>query len=119
MSSTGYEFPWERQAMRGEELPEGLSLVEQMAYIALRHIYWQHGQQMISREQAAREKQKLRRTYEMASETLARYEKMLAQQAKVYKETELARSRVRHDPTPENALALCTAIDGAYGKSTM
>ena len=32
--STGFSFPWEKAAMRGEELPEGLSLPDQMAYAA-------------------------------------------------------------------------------------
>ena len=30
--STGFSFPWEKAAMRGEELPDGLSLPDQMAY---------------------------------------------------------------------------------------
>ena len=37
--STGFSFPWEKAAMRGEELPDGLSLPDQMAYTCLRHIY--------------------------------------------------------------------------------
>ena len=37
--STGFSFPWEKAAMRGEELPDGLSLPDQMAYTALRNTY--------------------------------------------------------------------------------
>ena len=33
--STGFTFPWEKAAMHGEELPEGLSLPDQMAYTCL------------------------------------------------------------------------------------
>lgn len=98
--------------MRGEELPEGLRLVDQMAYSTLRQIYWQHKQQIISREQAAREKQKLKREYEIASDTLKSYETMLKVSAKRYKETELLRAACRKEPTPENAIALCNAIVG-------
>ena len=53
--STGFTFPWEKAAMHGEELPEGLSLPDQMAYTCLRNIYFLYYNKTISRDQAAAE----------------------------------------------------------------
>lgn len=50
--STGFTFPWEKAAMHGEELPEGLSLPDQMAYTCLRNIYFLYYNKTISRDQA-------------------------------------------------------------------
>ena len=36
---SGYDFPWERGAMQGAEMPDGLSIYDQMAYISLRTLY--------------------------------------------------------------------------------
>lgn len=43
--------------MRGEELPDGLSLPDQMAYTALRNTYRAYYDKTISRDAAAAEKQ--------------------------------------------------------------
>ena len=51
--STGFTFPWEKAAMHGEELPEGLSLPDQMAYTCLRNIYFLYYNTTISRDQAS------------------------------------------------------------------
>ena len=53
--STGFSFPWEKAAMRGEELPDGLSLPDQMAYTALRNTYRAYYDKTISRDAAAAE----------------------------------------------------------------
>lgn len=42
--------------MHGEELPEGLSLPDQMAYTCLRNIYFLYYNKTISRDQAAARK---------------------------------------------------------------
>ena len=46
--------------MRGEELPDGLSLPDQMAYTALRNTYRAYYDKTISRDAAAAEKQQIR-----------------------------------------------------------
>ena len=48
-----FEFPWERAAMRGDEMPEGLSLPDQLAYTALRNVYHAYYNKIISRDAAA------------------------------------------------------------------
>lgn len=53
------ELPFERAAMRGEEMPGGLCLAEQRTYLALRLLYAEYHKGNIAREQAALEKRKL------------------------------------------------------------
>lgn len=59
-------FPWEREAMRGEEMPEGLSFPDQMAYTTLRNVYQAYYNKIISRDVAAAEKGRLKYQYERA-----------------------------------------------------
>ena len=110
--STGFTFPWEKAAMHGEELPEGLSLPDQMAYTCLRNIYFLYYNKTISRDQAAAEKQRIRVQWERAA-SVAEFERKLSEHhAMVIRETEAAKTACRKDPTAENALRLCNAIDG-------
>ena len=46
------DFSWEREAMRGEEIPEGLGLADTAAYTALRDIYERFRGKRMGREQA-------------------------------------------------------------------
>lgn len=54
------------RAGRGYPLPEGLCLPEQWFYLALRSLYYQFGEGMLSAEEAAREKGQLLQQHEMA-----------------------------------------------------
>ena len=110
--STGFTFPWEKAAMHGEELPEGLSLPDQMAYTCLRNIYFLYYNKTISRDQAAAEKQRIRVQWERAA-SVAEFERKLSEHhARVIRETEAAKTACRKDPTVENALRLCNVMDG-------
>lgn len=110
--STGFSFPWEKAAMHGEELPEGLSLPDQMAYTCLRNIYSLYYKKTISRDRAAAEKQRVRVQWEKATGAMEFDKKLAIHQAIVIRDTEAAKTACRKDPTPENALRLCNAIDG-------
>lgn len=98
--------------MRGEEMPEGLALPDQMAYTALRKIYWMYHQKALPRDRAAAEKRRLRREWEGAVSTLAFSDKLARSRARILRETEAAKSACRKHPTPENALRLCNVLDG-------
>lgn len=113
--STGFSFPWEKAAMRGEELPEGLSLPDQMAYTCLRHIYALYYSKTISRDQAAAEKQRVRLQWERTVSNMEFDRKLTAHHVRVIRETEAAKAACRKDPTPENALRLCNVLDGIGG----
>lgn len=110
--STGYEFPWERAAMRGDELPDGLDLADQMAFTSLRHIYFLYRHKTISRDRASAEKQRVRKEWSMCKKSLEFTEKTAAFRTKMLNSTEKARMECRKKPSPENALKLCGVIDG-------
>ena len=54
-------FPYERQAMSGDELPNGLEYPDQVLYLCFRSLYAQLRMGIIDRETAVREKRKLLR----------------------------------------------------------
>lgn len=98
--------------MHGEELPDGLSLPDQMAYTCLRHIYAMYYSKTISRDRAAAEKQRVRRAWQSMSEQIDYESKLALQRAQILRDTETAKTACRKDPSPENALRLCNALDG-------
>jgi len=109
---SGYAFPWEREAMQGAEMPDGLSLYDQMAYISLRTLYHDYHEKRLNRKTASAEKRRIFGAWDKAKRT-AEFERKLAFfQARVYKDSEGAKTTVRKDPSPENALRLCDVLDG-------
>jgi hypothetical protein len=93
------EFEYERQAMAGEEMPDGLRFAGQHYYLALRMLYHQYKQGVIDRETASREKRQLLRTYE--------YDLMWEEIADGFiqqrNSSEIARAEYRKNKTIENA----------------
>lgn len=53
------EFPFERQAMNGEQLPKGLDVADSCLYIALKSLYTMYKRKLISRKDAVEEKKRL------------------------------------------------------------
>ncbi|MCI9474120.1 MAG: hypothetical protein HFF31_08945 [Flavonifractor sp.] len=109
---SGYTFPWEREAMQGAEIPEGLSIYDQMAYISLRTLYHDYYEKRLNRTTASAEKRRIFGAWDKAKST-AEFERKLAFfHARLYKDTEMAKTAVRKDPSPENAIRLCNVLDG-------
>jgi hypothetical protein len=102
------EFPYERQAIRGEEMPDGLSFVEQEIYQSFRMLYAQYKMKILDRETASREKQKILREY-VAGLVVEKIGRDFADQ---HRTTELARQAYRKNRTLENADALILAFEG-------
>lgn len=100
-------FPWEREAMRGEEMPEGLSFPDQMAYTTLRNVYQAYYSKIISREAAAAEKGRLKYQYERAVRQMNFDRKLCDHHVRVIKATEVAKSAFRKAPSIEAGLRLC------------
>lgn len=112
MSAPEYAFPWEREAMRGAEIPDGLSLCDQMAYLSLRTLYCDYHEKRVNRETASAEKRRIFGAWDKAKRT-AEFERNLAFfRARVIKDTDAAKAAVRKDPSPENAIKLCNVLDG-------
>lgn len=116
MSET-WTFPWEKDARRGSGMPEGLSLADMMAFTTLRNIYGAYREKRLDREQATREKRLLRREWEKAREAQAFSDKLTDHHVRLIRAVERAVCACRKDPTPENAVRLCDAIDGMGGAS--
>lgn len=107
------EFSHEEDAARGAPLPDGLDMVDACCYMALRGLYAMFQLGMISRGEAAAEKQRLKKLRD-DTRRQQRFERDLAQMRwDLIKATEAARSRFRLEPTVEHGFDLCAAIDGA------
>ena len=107
-NATGIILPWEQQAIRGEEMPDGLRYAEQILYLCLRMLYAQKKLGIIDRDTAILEKKKLLDEYQCYDFQ----QKMGDEWVSVIKETELARAEFRKNPTAENAEALVEIIEG-------
>ena len=53
------EFPFERQAMQGQPLPERLDIADSCLYVALKNLYAMYHSKLISRKDATEEKRRL------------------------------------------------------------
>ena len=105
---TGIVLPWEKDAMAGIEMPNGLSYPDQILYLELRMLYNQYYQKVIDRDTATKEKKKLLDEYRVNQFR----EEMGKQWVEVTRLTELARSDYRKNPCHENAMKLIEIIEG-------
>ena len=105
---TGIVLPWEKDAMAGLEMPDGLSYPDQILYLELRMLYHQYYQKVIDRETATKEKKKLLDEYR-----IYKFNDELGNQCvETIRLTELARADYRKNPCHENAMKLIEIIEG-------
>ena len=57
--STMTEFTFEREAMQGNPLPQGLDIADSCLYVALKNLYAMYQNKLISRKDATEEKRSL------------------------------------------------------------
>ena len=107
------ELPYEKTAMSGGQMPDGLEYPDQVLFLSLRLLYDSYRRKLIDRESATREKVELLRTYE-AHKIVDRMGKEWVDQIK---RTELARAEYRKSKTIENADKLLACVEGGkfYG----
>ena len=105
---TGIVLPWEKDAMAGLEMPNGLSYPDQILYMELRMLYRQYFQKVIDRETATKEKKKLLDEYRCCQYR----EEMGNHWVEIIRLTELARADYRKNPCHENAMKLIDIIEG-------
>lgn len=106
--ATGVTFPYERQAMNGEEMPCPLEYPDQILYLSLRMLYAQLKQGTIDRATGTREKKQLMEEYRQNQFA----ESLLKECAEQIKRTELARAEYRKNRTLENADKLLACLEG-------
>jgi hypothetical protein len=102
------EFEYEKQAMSGEEMPEGLRFAGQHYYLGLRMLYYQYKQGVIDRETASREKRQLLRNYEYD----LMWEGIADGFVQQRNNSETARADYRKNPCHENAVKIIESIEG-------
>lgn len=102
------ELPYERIAMSGSEMPDGLSSADQQMFLELRLLYDSHKRGIIDRGTARKEKVKLLNNYH-ANVIVENLTKQWAQQ---HMKTEQARQTYRKNRTLENADAVILAFEG-------
>ena len=107
------ELPYEKKAMSGGQMPDGLEYPDQILFLSLRLLYDSYRRNLIDRESATREKVELLRTYEAHKIV----DKMGKEWVDQIKRTELARAEYRKDKTIENADKLLACVEGGkhYG----
>lgn len=102
------ELPYEKIAMSGGEMPNGLEYPDQILFLELRLLYDSYKRKIIDRETATREKVQLLRSYE-AHKIVDRMGKEWVEQIK---RTEVARAAYRKNKTIENAELLLISVEG-------
>ena len=105
---TGIVLPYEKDAMAGLEMPDGLSYPDQILYLGLRMLYRQYYQKIIGRETAVKEKKKMIEQYK----DLKFREKMGDHWVEIIRLTECAASEYRRNPCHENAMKLIRILEG-------
>lgn len=110
--SDAISFPWEREAARGDPMPENLKLHDQAAYVALRSLYYDYREKRIARDAASQEKRNILFEWRKAGKESEYVRKMAFHYARLCKDTEMAKTSVIKNPTPENALKLARVLDG-------
>ena len=108
----GYAFPWEREAMQGAEMPDGLSLEDQLAYQAITMLYGRFRLKLVDRATGSAEKGKIGYELECRKRQADLHRKLLEWDIRLKKNVEGAINAYRKERTLENADRLVDIIDG-------
>lgn len=102
------EISFERAAYLRQPMPDGLCLSEQKAFLALRFLYAEFDRGVISKEQAALEKQKVIRRMEHE----IKIDKLNERIAQLWKRIENAARKYAMNPTKKTADAFYAKVYG-------
>lgn len=103
----GFEFEFERKAMKNEPCPKGLDIVDACAYMALKNLYAMYRAGLISKKKATEEKQTIVFNWSTDKSKL----EFLNRESKALKEKiGTASAEYAKSPTVENAERLYCAL---------
>ena len=105
-------FPYERDAMHGLEMPDGLSLLDQYMFLSLRLLYQSHKKGAISREVGQIEKGKLVHQYGIARNRMRFEEDKFVNFADQRKRIEHSANAYAKNRTLDNADQMYKALYG-------
>ncbi len=117
--NTMNKFEYEQEAARGDPMPAGLSLAEQSAYQAMRSLYALYKRGNISKEAAAKEKAAILGSFWKAKEQEDFMQRILEDNARMWKEIEAAGNRFGRERTVEAAEAFHKAVYGVGLKGVL
>ncbi len=112
-SETGVILPYEKAAIAGDEMPDGLTSPDKWLFLSLRLLYSYKRMGMVDKATAIREKRKLLEDYQH----LKFQEDVQARMVETYKRAEIAACDYRKNPTIANADRLLEALYGIGRKN--
>lgn len=101
---------YEKEAYRGDPVPDGLDVLDTFAFLSLRHIYAQLRRGDITRSQAERDKGRLCYVLDREKRSAASNRRLAEQSVKMFKNIEGAANAYGRERTVENADRLYEAI---------
>lgn len=101
-----------RLASRGAPMPDGMPLEQQQAYQALRWLYALYGMKRLTKEAAAREKERILSELRKAESTREFYDRITEYRVKAIRETEAALTEYRKNRSLEAADGVVRAFQG-------
>lgn len=105
-------YPYERAAMRGDEMPDGLDMVDQLNFLCLRQLYAQKRAGIIDRATGSAEKARLRYQRDLWERKLMLQERVVQRSVEMLKGVEAGANAYARDRTIENADKLYRALYG-------
>lgn len=106
------EFPFEKQAAKGEVLPKGLDLADSLLYLGLKSIYSEYKKGGVPKEKAKEEKEHLIFNHSKAKSEL---EFISRQALELNERIKSEKQNYENNRTIENADALYCAIFNCKG----
>lgn len=110
--TSGVVFEFECDAMKGSELPVGLSQSQQLLYLSLRNLYAQCKTGLISREDGVAEKKKLVAEYFKREKVEAFRKRCAKQTVRLWRSIEQAANEYAKTKSPEAAERMYRTIYG-------
>lgn len=105
-------WPWEKLAIAGAEMPDGLSLEDQLAYLSMRIIYRDFRAGVTDKTKAAAEKRKIFMEWRKRTEAREAADRMTDQHIRLWREGELAREKYRKERSLEAADMMLRVMEG-------
>ena len=109
-------WDWEPAAMRGEPVPDGLGLIDRLAYFSMRGIYAQHWAGRLTKEDAQREKAEISKLCKESAETIERQQTIFRAVEAMLTDTADLRRKIRTATTAEDVallgLNICSVLEG-------
>lgn len=109
-------FPWERSAMDGDEMPDGMPLEEQQAWQAVAHLYGRYRLKLIDRKTGHSEIGKIAAALDLRRREANADRRLCKWHADLMKAAEGAANAYARNRTLENADRLYQVIYGMLPK---